>query len=89
MLWYQKQLSEINAPLGVTITLQQANRNVVLGMQQSIKELMKQRDDTATQRSRYEQELTLTTEQRAAVRQGAVTVYALPRPMYMSNDRMS
>jgi outer membrane protein OmpA-like peptidoglycan-associated protein len=36
-------------------------------MQQSIKEPMKQRDETATQRSRYEQELTLTTEQRAAV----------------------
>jgi outer membrane protein OmpA-like peptidoglycan-associated protein len=67
VLWYQKQLSEINAPLGGQLPFNEANRDVVLGMQQSIKELMKQRDETATQRSRYEQELTLTTEQRAAV----------------------
>lgn len=67
VLWYQKQLSEINVPLGGELPFNEPNRNVVLGMQQSIKELMKQRDDTATQRSRYEQELTLTTEQRAAI----------------------
>jgi OOP family OmpA-OmpF porin len=67
VLWYQKQLSEISAPLGGQLAFNEPNRNVVLGMQQSIKELMKQRDDTATQRSQYEQELSLTAEQRAAV----------------------
>ena len=67
VLWYQKQLSEINEPLGGQLPFNQPNRDVILAMQQSIKGLMQQRDDTATQRSRYEQELTLTTEQRAAV----------------------
>jgi len=67
VLWYQKQLSEINAPLGEQLPFNEPNRNVVLGMQQSIQGLMKQRDDTAAQRSQYEQELSLTAEQRAAV----------------------
>ncbi|MEA2078424.1 MAG: OmpA family protein [Pseudomonadota bacterium] len=67
VLWYQKQLSDINEPLGEELPFNEANRNLVLGMQQSIKELMRQRDDTAAQRSRYEQELSLSTEQRAAV----------------------
>jgi outer membrane protein OmpA-like peptidoglycan-associated protein len=67
VLWYQKQLSDINEPLGEELPFNEANRNVVLGMQQSIKELMRQRDDTAAQRSRYEQELSLSAEQRAAV----------------------
>lgn len=67
VLWYQKQLSDINEPLGEELPFNEANRNVVLGMQQSIKELIRQRDDTAAQRSRYEQELSLSTEQRAAV----------------------
>jgi len=67
VLWYQKQLSDINEPLGEELPFNEVNRNVVLGMQQSIKELMRQRDDTAAQRSRYEQELSLSAEQRAAV----------------------
>jgi outer membrane protein OmpA-like peptidoglycan-associated protein len=36
-------------------------------MQQAIRELKQQRDDTAAQRSQYEQELSLTAEQRAAI----------------------
>jgi outer membrane protein OmpA-like peptidoglycan-associated protein len=67
VLWYQKQLSDINEPLGEPLPFNEPNRNVVLGMQQSIKDLKQQRDDTATQRSQYEQELSLTAEQRAAV----------------------
>jgi outer membrane protein OmpA-like peptidoglycan-associated protein len=67
VLWYQKQLSDINAPLGQELPFNEANRNVVLGMQQSIKELLRQRDDTAAQRSQYEQELSMSAEQRAAV----------------------
>jgi len=67
VLWYQKQLSDINQPLGEELPFNEANRNVVLGMQQSIKELMRQRDDTAVQRSQYEQELSLSAEQRAAI----------------------
>ncbi len=67
VLWYQRQLSDINEPIGEELPFNEANRSVVLGMQQSIKELMKQRDDTAAQRSRYEQELSLSAEQRAAV----------------------
>ena len=67
VLWYQKQLDEINTPLGTQLPFNEPNRNVVLGMQQSIKELKQQRDDTAAQRSQYEQELSLTAEQRAAI----------------------
>ncbi len=67
LLWYQKQLSDINSPLGAELAFNQPNRVVVLGMQQSIKELMRQRDDTAAQRSRYEQELSFSAEQQAAV----------------------
>lgn len=67
VLWYQKQLSEINAPLGEPLPFNEPNRNVVLGFQQSIKDLKKQRDETAAQRSQYEQELSLTAEQRAAI----------------------
>jgi outer membrane protein OmpA-like peptidoglycan-associated protein len=36
-------------------------------MQQSVKELLKQRDDTAMARSQYEQELSVTAEQRDAI----------------------
>ena len=67
VLWYQKQLEEINAPLGTPLPFNEPNRTVVLGMQQAIRELMQQRDDTAAQRSQYEQELSLTAEQRAAI----------------------
>lgn len=67
VLWYQKQLGEINEPLGTELPFNEPNRNVVLGMQQAIRELMQQRDDTAAQRSQYEQELSLTAEQRAAI----------------------
>lgn len=67
VLWYQKQLEEINAPLGTPLPFNEPNRTVVLGMQQAIRELKQQRDDTAAQRSQYEQELSLTAEQRAAI----------------------
>jgi len=67
VLWYQKQLSEINEPLGEELPFNEQNRNLVLGMQQSIRDLKRQRDDTAAQRSQYEQELSLSAEQRAAV----------------------
>ena len=67
VLWYQKQLSDINEPLGEELPFNELNRNVVLGLQQSIRELKRQRDDTAAQRSQYEQELSLSAEQRAAV----------------------
>ena len=67
VLWYQKQLSDINAPLGEELPFDEPNRNVVLGLQQSVAELLRQRDDTAAQRSQYEQELSLSAEQRAAV----------------------
>jgi OOP family OmpA-OmpF porin len=67
LLWYQKQLSDINAPLGDELPFNEPNRNVVLGLQQSVAELLRQRDDTAAQRSQYEQELSLSAEQRAAV----------------------
>jgi OOP family OmpA-OmpF porin len=67
VLWYQKQLSDINAPLGEELPFNEPNRNVVLGMQQSVAELLKERDATAAQRSQYEQELSLSAEQRAAI----------------------
>lgn len=66
VLWYQKQLSEINTPIGTDLPFNEKNRNVVLSMQQSLKDLLKQRDDTAMARSQYEQELSVTVEQRAA-----------------------
>jgi len=67
VIWYQDQLSEIAAPLNEPLPFNEPNRNVVLSLQHSIKDLMKQRDDTAAQRSQYEQELSLTAEQRAAI----------------------
>jgi outer membrane protein OmpA-like peptidoglycan-associated protein len=67
VLWYQEQLNEISAPLDEPLPFNEPNRNVVLALQQSIKTLMKQRDDTAAQRSQYEQELSLSAEQQAAI----------------------
>ncbi len=67
ILWYQEQLGTINAPLATQLPVNKSNRDLVLGLQQSIRELKQQRDDTAAQRSQYEQELSLTAEQRAAV----------------------
>ncbi len=67
VLWYQKQLSEINSPLATEVPFNEPNRNVVLSMRQSFADLLQQRDDTAAQGSLYEQELSLTEEQRAAI----------------------
>jgi len=67
VLWYQAQLSEIGEPLDKQLPFDSSNRDLVLGMQSSIKELIKQRDDTAASRSQYEQELSLTEEQKAAI----------------------
>ena len=67
VLWYQGQLSEIAEPLGKDLPFDSANRTVVLGMQSAVKELIAQRDETALARSQYEQELSLTAEQKGAV----------------------
>jgi outer membrane protein OmpA-like peptidoglycan-associated protein len=67
VIWYQGQLTEIAAPLDEPLPFNEPNRNVVLSLRQSIEDLMKQRDDTAAMRSKYEQELSLTDEQRAAI----------------------
>ena len=67
VLWYQSQLSEIAEPLGSDLPFDSPNRSVVLGMQSSVKELINQRDDTAMARSQYEQELSLTGEQKSAI----------------------
>ncbi len=57
VLWYQNQLSEVNTPLGGELPFNEPNRNVVLSMQRSINEILKQREETATAESRYKQEL--------------------------------
>jgi len=67
VLWYQAQLSEIAEPLGKELPFDTPNRDVVIGMQNSVKDLIKQRDETAVARSQYEQELSLTEEQKNAV----------------------
>ena len=67
VLWYQAQLSEIVEPLGQDLPFNSANRSVVLGMQSAVKELIAQRDETAIARSQYEQELSLTEEQKGAI----------------------
>ncbi|MEN8800891.1 MAG: OmpA family protein [Thiogranum sp.] len=67
VLWYQTQLSEIAEPLGKELPFDSANRTVVLGMQSSVKELINQRDETAVARSQYEQELSLTEEQKSSI----------------------
>jgi OOP family OmpA-OmpF porin len=68
VLWYQSQLDEISAPLGEPLPFNEPNRSVVLSLRRSIEDLKNQRDETAAQRSRYEQELSLTAEQRAAIK---------------------
>lgn len=67
VLWYQSQLSEIGKPLGKDLPFDSSNRDVVIGMQSSVKELITQRDETAVARSQYEQELSVTEEQIAAI----------------------
>ena len=67
VLWYQAQLSEIGEPLIGELPFNTSNRDVVIGMQNSLKDLIKQRDDTAIARSQYEQELSLTEEQKHAI----------------------
>lgn len=67
VLWYQEQLSEIGEPMGKDLPFDSPNRDVVMGMQTSVKDLIKQRDDTAVARSQYEQELSLTEDQKNAI----------------------
>jgi len=67
VLWYQAQLSEIGEPLDGELPFNASNRDVVIGMQNSLKDLIRQRDETAVARSQYEQELSLTEEQKNAV----------------------
>ncbi len=67
VLWYQAQLSEISEPMDGELPFDSSNRDVVIGMQSSLKDLIRQRDETAMARSQYEQELSLTEEQKTAV----------------------
>jgi len=67
VLWYQAQLSEIAEPLGKDLPFNSPNRTVVLGMQSSVKQLISQRDETAVASSQYEQELSMTEEQKSAI----------------------
>ena len=67
VLWYQAQLSEIAEPLGKDLPLDTSNRDVVISMQNSLKDLIKQRDETAVAGSQYKQELSLTEEQKSAI----------------------
>ena len=67
MLWYQSQLSEIGEPLDGELPFNASNRDVVIGMQNSLKDLIRQHDETAVARSQYQQELSLTEEQKNAI----------------------
>ncbi len=67
VLWYQAQLSEIGEPLGKDLPFDTANRDVVISMQNSLKDLIKQRDETAVAGSQYKQELSLTEDQKSAI----------------------
>ena len=67
VLWYQAQLSEISEPLDGELPFNAPNRDVVIGMQDSLKDLIRQRDETAVARSQTEQELSLTAEQKNAI----------------------
>ena len=67
LLWYQAQLTEIGEPLDGELPFNTSNRDVVTGMQNSLRDLIKQRDETAMARSQYEQELSLTEEQKNAI----------------------
>jgi outer membrane protein OmpA-like peptidoglycan-associated protein len=67
VLWHQAQLSEIGEPLEEELPFNLSNRDVVISMQSSLKDLIQQRDETAMARSQYEQELSLTEEEKNAV----------------------
>ncbi|WP_455233807.1 OmpA family protein [Thiogranum longum] len=67
VLWYQAQLDEIAEPMETALPFDKSNRDVVTSMQGSVSDLIKQRDETAAARSQYEQELSLTAEQEAAI----------------------
>ncbi len=67
VLWYQAQLTEIGEPLQSDLPFNRSNRDVVMGLQGSVKNLIKQRDETSIARSQYEQELSLTEEQKNSI----------------------
>ncbi len=67
ILWHQEQLGEIATPLGKDLPLNHDNLDVVIGLRDSIKELIRQRDETAIASSQYEQELSLTEDQKRSI----------------------
>jgi OmpA-OmpF porin, OOP family len=67
VLWYQDQLDTIHRPLGGELPFNLSNRELVLGMQQAVDDLVRQRDATAATSSRYEQALSMNLARRKAV----------------------
>ena len=92
VLWYQSQLSELNTPLGGELPFNEPNRNVVLSMQRSINEILKQREETATAENRYKQELSeyqqkasLRSAERSALRRVESMFAAFEANVYQQN----
>lgn len=80
VLWYQEQLREINQPLDRDLPFNEPNRTVVLGMQQAIGDVIRQRDATAAARTQYEQELSATSQRQREEQERFETVQALFDP---------
>jgi len=63
ILWYQQQLDEINAPLGITLPFDEANRKVIVAMQDGISTLVKNNSTLTVQLDKTKNDL-MTAEQR-------------------------
>ncbi len=59
VLWYQQQLDEINAPLGIDLPFNQANRKVIVTLQNSISKLNKDNADLIAQLDQARNDLML------------------------------
>jgi outer membrane protein OmpA-like peptidoglycan-associated protein len=88
VLWYQGQLSEISAPLGEELPFDNSNRDVVTSLQNSVKELIAQRDATSVARSQYEQELSMTAEQKQAIESVETMFAAFEANVYQQRENV-
>lgn len=88
VLWHQAQLSVIGEPLGGNLPFNTPDRDVVLGMQSSVNELIRQRDDTAVSSSRFEQELSVTEEEKGAIDKVASMFAAFEASVYQQRKNV-
>lgn len=84
LLWYQQQLDDINSPLGTALPFNQANRKVIVAMQNSISSLVKENANLVAQLDQTRIDLKLAEEKQQQLIQMHQDEIALLRQKYES-----